>query len=112
MRFLLIIFTLSSALAYGQLSNKHWLPPLHSRGVTNFSDFDQYVYLSTPEPVPFQVTVTDGNGVPIAGSPFTISQNNPVSFLVGNVQPSLMMVNRSDLHQPLSNTGLIFRRYK
>ncbi|MBU2939452.1 T9SS type B sorting domain-containing protein [Lacinutrix sp. C3R15] len=104
MRFFLIILTLCSTFAYGQLSDKHWLPPLHSRGLT---DFDQYVYLSTPEPTPFQVVVTNGNGVPVAGSPFTISQNNPVSFSVGTAQPSLMLVEQSGLHTASGNSGLI-----
>ncbi|NRR90288.1 T9SS type B sorting domain-containing protein [Winogradskyella undariae] len=106
MRYLLVVFTLFSTLTYGQLSNKHWFPPLHSRGIT--TSLDHYVYLSTPEPVPFQVVVTNGNGVAVPGSPFTISQNNPVYFLVGNAQPSLMLVERVDLNAPSGDSGLIF----
>ena len=37
-----------------QLSNKHWLPPLHSRDNTAIEN--HYLYISTPETVPFQVT--------------------------------------------------------
>ncbi|WP_179316138.1 gliding motility-associated C-terminal domain-containing protein [Winogradskyella undariae] len=106
MRYLLLVFTLFSTFAYGQLSDKHWLPPLHSRGIT--SSLDHYVYLSTPEPIPFGVVVTNGNGVPIAGSPFTISQNNPVSFYIGDEQPSLMLVEQSGLNMSSGDNGLVF----
>ena len=49
-----------SNVSYSQLSNKHWLPPLHSR--LNEVVQDHYVYLSTPEVTPFQVTIKNGGG--------------------------------------------------
>ncbi len=103
---IIFLLVLISNCLYGQLSNKHWLPPLHAKdGETYVSE--HLLYLSTPEPTPFQVTVTDGSGVPIAGSPFTISQGNPQSVVIGNVQPSVMMLAQADLNIVKTNKGLI-----
>lgn len=91
-----------------QLSNKHWIPPLHANEDSfNLQVLDHYIYLSTPEPTPFQVTVTTGSGVQITGSPFTISQGNPVRIKVGDVQPSNMMVSIQDVGQVIGGKGLI-----
>ena len=53
----LLLFTIFilSQIGFSQLSNKHWLPPLHARdaGVVG----EHYIYISTPDPTPFQVTV-------------------------------------------------------
>ena len=103
---IIFLLVLISNCLYGQLSNKHWLPPLHAKdGETYVSE--HLLYLSTPEPTPFQVTVTDGSGVPITGSPFTISQGNPQSVVIGNVQPSVMMLAQADLNIVKTNKGLI-----
>jgi gliding motility-associated-like protein len=95
---------------YAQLSNKHWLPPLHSRDATAISD--QYIYMSTNETVPFQVTATDGNGVPYAGSPFTISAASPASFTVGTGQPTKMFLNLSDVNTVVSGKGVMLQGTK
>ena len=93
-----------------QLSNKHWLPPLHSRDNTSIEN--HYLYLSTPETVPFQVTVTAGNGTPIAGSPFTISQSTPVVVTVGSGQPTQMFLDISDVNIVKNDKGLILEGTK
>lgn len=93
-----------------QLSNKHWLPPLHSRDATAISD--QYIYMSTNETVPFQVTATDGNGIPYAGSPFTISAASPASFTVGTGQPTKMFLNLSDVNTVVSGKGVMLQGTK
>lgn len=92
-KLLLLTILLINFISYSQLSNKHWLPPLHANEDqdTNLIQ-DHYVYLSTPEPTPFLVTITDGVGIPINGSPFTISQGNPIRVLIGNSQPSIMFL--------------------
>ena len=64
---------------FGQLSDKHWLPPLHSRSASNVGE--HVVYLSTPVTTPFQVTVTNGNG--LAVGTYTVSAGNPTQFTVG-----------------------------
>lgn len=96
-----------SLCSYSQLSNKHWLPPLHANQDQDSNLINgHYIYLSTPEPTPFEVTITDGGGT-IIGSPITISQNNPARVLIGNQQPSVMFLNKSDVGSVVSNKGLI-----
>lgn len=99
---LLFTLILISQIGYSQLSNKHWLPPLHARdgGVVN----EHYIYLSTPEPTPFQVTVTNGEGLPVLGSPFTISQGNPVRVFIGNGQ------GNSNMFSALTDVGIVRSR--
>jgi gliding motility-associated-like protein len=106
----LLFLLLSSLISFSQLSNKHWIPPLHSRDNTAISD--QYIYMSTNETVPFQVTATDGNGVPYAGSPFTISASTPGFFTVGTGQPTKMFLNLSDVNTVVSGRGVILQGTK
>lgn len=102
---ILLLLTIISNVTYSQLSDKHWIPPLHARdaGIVG----QHYIYLSTPEPIPFQVTVTDGSGIPIAGSPYTISQGNPAEIYIGNSQNSKMFRPIDDVNVVNSNLGLI-----
>lgn len=105
---LLLAFFLITFNSFSQLSNKHWIPPLHANESSDSNLIkDHYIYLSTPEPTPFDVTVTDGAGTPITGSPFTISQGNPVRISIGTGQPSVMMLDRTDVGVVKSNKGLI-----
>lgn len=106
-KLLLLTILLTNFISYSQLSNKHWLPPLHANEDqdTNLIQ-DHYVYLSTPEPTSFLVTITDGVGIPINGSPFTISQGNPIRVLIGNSQPSIMFLDKSEVGF-VSSKGLI-----
>ncbi|WP_445710479.1 T9SS type B sorting domain-containing protein [Flavobacterium sp.] len=107
MKKLAILLTLlfSCLLSFAQLSNKHWLPPLHARvgGVVN----EHYIYLSTPFLDPFEVTITTGDGTPISGSPFSISLINPIKVLIGNSQPSSMFVDINNVNTIESDKGLI-----
>jgi hypothetical protein len=95
---------------FAQLSNKHWLPPLHSRDAASIEN--HYLYISTPETVPFQVTVTTGNGTQITGSPFTISQATPVMVSVGSGQPTDMFLDLSDVNIVKNDKGLILEGAK
>ena len=83
---------------------------MHSRDETAIQD--HYIYISTAEVTPFQVVVTTGNGVPIAGSPFTISQTTPVVVTVGNGQPTSMFLDISDVNTVQSDKGLILEGTK
>ena len=103
--YLLILSFFTFFISQAQLSNKHWLPPLHSRDESAIQD--HYVYISTAEATPFQVAVTTGNGVPISGSPFTISQTNPAVVNVGNGQPTSMFLDINDVNIVKSDKGLI-----
>ena len=111
MKKLAILFLLlSSLISFSQLSNKHWIPPLHSRDSGQISD--QYIYMSTNETTPFQVTATDGNGTPYAGSPFTISAATPISFTIGTGQPTKMFLSLSDVNTVVSGKGVLLQGTK
>lgn len=113
MRYLLLFIVLLfiNSTAFSQLSNKHWLPPLHANEDQDPNLINgHYIYLSTPEPTPFQVTITDGGGNPIT-NPVTISQNNPARILIGNQQPSVMFLDKSDVGTVVSNKGLILEGF-
>lgn len=107
---LLFILILISQIGYSQLSNKHWIPPLHSR--TEMSIQDHYLYLSTPEVTPFLVTVTDGSGIPFPGSPFSLSATTPVVIEVGNGQPTKMFLDITEVNIVVSNKGIILEGTK
>ena len=109
---LLIIILLISNLTFSQLSNKHWLPPLHANQDAASYIADHYVYISTPEPIPFSVTVTNGAGTPVNGSPFTISQGNPVRVPVGNGQNTNMFIAKPLVNIVNSDKGLILEGSK
>lgn len=111
MRFLFFLFLFSTNIITAQLSKKHWIPPIHARNGESFVS-EHYIYLSTPETTPFQVTITRGNNTPIAGSPFTISSGNPVRVQIGTGQPSTMFIPNSDLNIVKSDNGLILEGNK
>ena len=102
---IIIIFFSLSATVFAQLSNRHWIPPLHARADNLVNQ--HLLYLSTPVDTPFAVIVTTGNGIQIPGSPFTISRGNPATILIGNSQPSDMFVGINDVNVVLNNKGLI-----
>ncbi len=104
---LLILSFFTFFISQAQLSNKHWLPPLHSKDATVIQQ--QYLYLSTAIVTPFQVTITTGNGVPIAGSPFTLSNAAPLEILVGDGQTNTtpMFLPLNDVNIVKNNKGLI-----
>ena len=107
---LLALFILFSISCFSQLSNKHWIPPLHSRAANQISD--QYIYLSTAETTPFLVSVTDGNGNPYNGSPFLLSANNPVDLNIGIGQPTKMFLSLDDVNTVVSEKGIILEGSK
>ena len=109
-KILLILFILFSISCFSQLSNKHWIPPLHSRAANQISD--HYVYLSTAETTPFLVSVTDGKGNPYNGSPFLLSANNPVDLNIGIGQPTKMFLSLDDVNTVVSEKGIILEGSK
>lgn len=100
-----IFLLLFSNVLLAQLSNKHWLPPLHSRDELAIQD--HHIYISTAETTPFLVTVKTGNGVPIAGSPFTVSRAVPAIINIGNGQPTSMFLDVVDVNIVKNDKGLI-----
>ena len=95
---------------FSQLSNKHWIPPLHSREASSVSD--QYLYLSTQETTPFQVRVTDGAGNPIGSSPYSLSAANPVVIDLGIGQNTKMFLGVENVNIVLSDSGIILEGTK
>ena len=107
---IIIIFFSLSATVFAQLSNRHWIPPLHARQANLVED--HYLYLSTPVASPIQVVVKSGNGIPISGSPFTISQGNPITIGLGYSQPSIMFSDANEVNTPVTDKGLILESTK
>lgn len=110
--FLFLWTVIPSASVWGQLDTEHWIPPFHAR----YDRSQHYLYLTTPEQVPFDVTVTDGSGNPIqdaAGntiSTISISNAVPKSIYLGNgetPQDALITLTKANqLNQPLNNKGI------
>lgn len=107
---ILFILLLISSVNYAQLSNKHWIPPLHSRDPIAIED--HYLYLSTPEVTPFLVNVTDGSGTPFPGSPFLISATNSVRIDIGTGSNTKMFLPLNEVNTVLSDKGLILEGTK
>lgn len=84
---------------------------MHAKNGNTYVD-QHYIYLSTPEATPFQVTITNGAGNPISGSPFTISQGNPKTVFVGNGQPTVMFLDETNVNSIQSDKGLILSANK
>ncbi|MBK8556667.1 MAG: gliding motility-associated C-terminal domain-containing protein [Lewinellaceae bacterium] len=99
MALLLLLLATHSLLA--QLDTIHWLPPMHAR--TEWGP--QYLYLSTPDSVPFPVSVRDGGGNLI----FTvnISNANPFRYNLGADAFTKTLVTEDELGMPLQDKGLV-----
>lgn len=103
--FFLLLSFFTYFISQAQLSNKHWLPPIHARQESIV--LDHHIYISTAETTPFLVTVTYGNGLSVPGSPFLVSQSTPRTIQIGTAQPSKMFVSANDLNIVRSDKGLI-----
>lgn len=98
---LLLFFIALSFNVFSQLDSIHWLPPMHAR-----VDWGpQYLYLSTPEPTPFTVTLRDGTGTLLTTA--SISNTQPFKFDIGNTNNTYAFVTMDDLHKALKNKGLV-----
>ncbi len=84
-----------------QLDTIHYLPPMHAR-----ADWGpQYLYLSTPETDPFEVSISDGSGNLVSTA--TISNAQPLRYGLGNTSSTIVLVTPQELHLPLKNRGLV-----
>ncbi len=86
---------------WGQLDTIHWLPPMHARNEVG----PQYLYLSTPEAQPFDVTVKDGAGNHVIT--VSISNSQPYRYSLGANTSSLTLVSEPLLHKAVSGKGLV-----
>ena len=108
--FYIITTLLLSLVSFSQLSNKHWIPPLHSKRRYGYSrSLPIFIYTRNNS---FSSYGKTGDGNPIAGSPFTISRTNPSIILIGNGQPSSMFLDQTDLNVVVSDKGLILESTK
>jgi IgGFc binding protein/CHU_C Type IX secretion signal domain/SprB repeat len=103
---LLCLLLLFSRDISAQLDTIHWLPPLHARG----EEGPQYLYLSTPETVPFVVTIRDGSGALVATA--NLSNTQPYSLSLGSTNFTKMLVSEDSLHIALSKKGLVMEGAK
>ena len=97
---LLAALSLANA-AQAQLDSIHWIPPMHGRAELG----PQYLYMSTPETTPFDVTIRDGGGT-LLGT-VTISNAQPARWSIGSSGNTVVMVSVSDLQKPIKNKGLV-----
>jgi len=83
LRIALIFVAFHNFFVFGQLDSIHWIPPVTSadHGATTGA-VEHYVYLSTPETTPFDVTVKTGTGT-LVGT-YSVSNSAPYRIdLVG-----------------------------
>ena len=83
MKLIPILFLfISSFNCFAQYDNIHYVPPIHSRINTPIDLGPHYIFLSTNETTPFQVTITESNGTVLAVK--SISRTNPDSLYLGS----------------------------
>lgn len=110
---ILLLSLMPLASLRAQLDTEHWIPPFHAR----YDRGNHYLYLTTPETLPFDVSLSDGTGSPIQdanGNPLssiTISNSAPKAIYLGNgdnPQNGLVtLTSTSQLNKPLNNKGII-----
>ncbi|MCC6458898.1 MAG: gliding motility-associated C-terminal domain-containing protein [Saprospiraceae bacterium] len=98
---LLGFFCLQGFSLQAQLDSIHWLPPMHARVEWG----PQFLYLSTPEPDSFPVSIRDGSGQLLLS--VTISNTKPFRYFLGSSDDTPVLVPESKLHKPLKDRGLI-----
>ena len=97
----LLLFLATGASLNAQLDTIHWLPPMHARS----DQPEQFLYLSTPETIPFTVTLEDG-----AGRIFrtvTISNALPRRVDIATGVPSRVVIDNARLNLVLFDRGLV-----
>ena len=99
-----LLFIISN-FCFSQLSNKHWIPPLHCRDAASVAD--HYLYISTQETTPFEINITDGAGNAIGNNPYVISASTPLTVDLGFGQNTKMFVGQENVNIVLNNRGVI-----
>lgn len=97
-----LFFFCFSQHVWGQLDSVHYFSPLHGNNYTD--DAAQFLYLSTPETTPFQVTISAGTGQVLA-MPF-ISKSTPYQYSFGAGLGTKMMVTANMLNDVLTDKGI------
>ncbi len=87
--------------AQAQLDSIHWLPPMHARAEWG----PQYLYITTPESIPFPVNIREASGNIIAT--INVSNSQPKRYDIGATNNEYTLVPEDSLQKPLSTYGLI-----
>ena len=77
-----LLFCLIQVNTMAQLDSIHWIPPLHARAEPG----PQYLYITTPELLPFTVDIITGDGALV--HTISVSNSQPVRVLFS--KPNLL----------------------
>jgi gliding motility-associated-like protein len=95
-----VLLTISMPVV-AQLDSIHWMPPVHAR-----SEFGpHYMYLSTPETIPFPVSIRRGDGSLV--TTIIISNTQPGVYQIGQTDNTQALVPEDSLFRVLKSRGLI-----
>ena len=95
----LLICILISTFAFGQLSKKHFIPPLTFAEFGNAVPQEQYIYISTPNNLDVTYTITPIGQPPSAIISGNVTNNNPDEVYIDN--------GAGQLFQPSPETSTI-----
>ena len=98
--FLLVSFC--SLTTYAQLDSKHWLPPLKRATGNQASIGSNFLYLSTPETTPFDVTIQTPDGTTF-NQTVSLSNATPVELDLGGDINNITIL--SDANSGIVQTG-------
>jgi gliding motility-associated-like protein len=102
----LLFCLLISAIASGQLSKKHYIPPLTYAEFGNAAPQDQFFYISTPNNLDVAYTITP-IGQPAASIiTGTVTNNNPVEIFLGD-GPGQLFQPSQESSTVINNRGYI-----
>lgn len=111
-RLLFLVALFVSQSIYGQLSKRHYFPPIPTAKYNNINSAvpsTPYLYLSTPETSPVDVTIHEIGG---GTTSYTVSNGNPLTIAFnsnGYLSPFFLEANEQttgDFGVPLNNKGL------
>ncbi len=100
---IVLFFCLIQVKTMAQLDSVHWIPPLHARAEPG----PQYLYITTPEPLPFSVDIKTGDGALV--NSISVSNSQPARVLLSN---SNLLAAVDSLLLPMRKTGLFLQGEK
>ncbi|MCH2233368.1 MAG: T9SS type A sorting domain-containing protein [Crocinitomicaceae bacterium] len=105
-RITMVFLALLPFAGLAQLDTKHYVPPMFGREDLG----THYIVLSTPEAIPFDVTITDGSGTLITTE--TISSAASSSYTLGAGTATPFLVTEAELNTALTGKGLVLEADK
>ena len=100
--FILVCFVFQNISA--QFSKTHYIPPIATTGSGPAAPQTQHLYISTPNEIPFNVTIN-----PIGGTPITVqvSNANPYEYYIGAGVDTNFIAQTNLSGQNLTDKGFI-----